>query len=57
MRGVVGGVEASGAGNARRCGTADACECYFPAFQFVVWAGKPRARGLDAAMFETHGQA
>jgi hypothetical protein len=22
----------------------DTCERYFPAFQFVVWAGKPRAR-------------
>ena len=43
---LAGGVEAS----SRQCeallGTAlDACERYFPAFQFVVWAGKPRARG------------
>ena len=39
-------------------GTAlDACERYFPAFQFVVWAGKGAREALDAAMFETQGQA
>ena len=35
----------------------DACEGYFPAFQFVVWAGKPAREALDAAMFETSGEA
>ena len=35
----------------------DACERYFPAFQFVVWAGKQAREALDAAMFETQGQA
>jgi hypothetical protein len=35
----------------------DACERYFPAFQFVVWAGKSSREALDAAMFETSGQA
>jgi hypothetical protein len=35
----------------------DACEGYFPAFQFVVWAGKPAREALDAAMFETAGRA
>ena len=54
---LAGGVEAS-----RQCesllGTAlEACERYFPAFQFVVWAGKPAREALDAAMFETQGQA
>ena len=34
----------------------DACERYFPAFQFVVWAGKPAREALDAAMFETQGR-
>ena len=39
-------------------GTAlDACERYFPAFQFVVWAGKSAREALDAAMFETAGEA
>ena len=55
---LAGGVEASG----RQCevllGTAlDSCERYFPAFQFIVWAGKPAREALDAAMFETQGQA
>jgi hypothetical protein len=55
---LAGGVEASG----RQCqalldAALDACERYFPAFQFVVWAGKPARAALDAAMFETHGQA
>ena len=55
---LAGGVEASG----RQCeavlGTAlDACERYFPAFQFVLWAGKPAREALDAAMFETSGEA
>jgi hypothetical protein len=35
----------------------DACERYFPAFQFVVWAGKSAREALDAAMFDTSGQA
>ncbi len=55
---LAGGVEASG----RQCETLlstalDACERYYPAFQFVVWAGKPAREALDAAMFETAGQA
>jgi hypothetical protein len=55
---LAGGVEASG----RQCevllATAlDACERYYPAFQFVVWAGKSAREALDAAMFETAGQA
>jgi hypothetical protein len=35
----------------------EACERYFPAFQFVVWAGKSAREALDAALFETSGQA
>jgi hypothetical protein len=39
-------------------GTAvDTCERYFPAFQFVLWAGKSAREALDAAMFETSGEA
>jgi hypothetical protein len=39
-------------------GTAcDACERYFPAYQFVVWAGEGAEESLQAAMFETRGQA
>jgi hypothetical protein len=33
------------------------CERYFQAFQFVVWAGKPAREALNAAMFETSGEA
>jgi hypothetical protein len=35
----------------------DACERYFPAFQFVVWAGKPAREAMEASMFETSGEA
>jgi hypothetical protein len=34
-----------------------ACERYFPAFQFVVWAGKSAAEAMSAAMFDTAGEA
>jgi len=55
---LAGGVEAS----SRQCEALlvtalDACERYYPAYQFVVWAGKPAREALDAAMFETAGQA
>jgi len=55
---LAGGAAASG----RQCeavlGTAlDACERYFPAFQFVVWAGKSAREAMDSAMFETSGEA
>lgn len=55
---LAGGIEASG----RQCEALlalalDACERYYPAFQFVVWAGKSARDALDAAMFETAGQA
>lgn len=35
----------------------DACERYFQAFQFVVWAGRPAQEALDSALFETQGTA
>jgi hypothetical protein len=55
---LLAGVNASG----RQCeavlGAAlDACERYFPAFQFVVWAGKSAREAMDSAMFETSGEA
>jgi hypothetical protein len=34
-----------------------ACERYYPAFQFVVWAGKSASEAMGAAMFETAGEA
>jgi len=55
---LAGGVAASG----RQCeavlGSAlDASERYYPAFQFVVWAGKSAREAMDSAMFETSGEA
>jgi len=29
-----------------------ACERYYPAFQFVVWAGKSATDAMSAAMFD-----
>ena len=55
---LAGGVEASGKQCESLLGTAlDACERNFTAFQFVVWAGKSAREALDAAMFETSGEA
>ncbi|HVB88693.1 MAG TPA: YbjN domain-containing protein [Beijerinckiaceae bacterium] len=34
-----------------------ACERYYQAFQFVLWAGKGAREALDSAMFETAGEA
>jgi hypothetical protein len=35
----------------------EACERYYQAFQFVVWAGKSAAEAFETAMFETAGEA
>jgi len=35
----------------------DSCERYFPAFQYVVWAGKSARESMDATLFETAGEA
>jgi hypothetical protein len=55
---LAGGVAASG----RQCeallsGAIETCERYYQAFQFVVWAGKTAREALEAAMFETSGEA
>ncbi|HEX4765545.1 MAG TPA: YbjN domain-containing protein [Lichenihabitans sp.] len=34
-----------------------ACDRYYQAFQFVLWAGKSPREALDSAMFETQGEA
>jgi hypothetical protein len=55
---LAGGVEASGSQCESLLATAvEACERHFPALQFVVWAGKSAREALDAAMFETSGEA
>jgi len=55
---LAGGMEPSG----RQCevlleAALDACERYYQAFQFVVWAGKGAREAMDAAMFDTAGEA
>ncbi|MCK1362592.1 YbjN domain-containing protein [Bradyrhizobium sp. 199] len=53
-----GGLTAStGQCEAMLAGAIHACERYFPAFQFVVWAGKTTTEAMDAAMFDTVGEA
>jgi hypothetical protein len=55
---LTGGLTASGEQCQSLLGTAlEACEGYFPGFQFVVWAGKTAREALDATMFETSGEA
>jgi hypothetical protein len=55
---LVGGAEP----NASQCETVlqiavNACERYYQAFQFVVWAARGAREALDSAMFETCGKA
>ena len=35
----------------------DACERYYQAFQFVLWAGEAPSEALSAVLFETRGEA
>ena len=35
----------------------EACERYFQAFQFVLWAGRTPREALDFVLFETEGEA
>ena len=35
----------------------EACERYYQAFQYVVWAGKEAREALTSTMFETEGRA
>jgi hypothetical protein len=55
---LTGGIAASG----RQCETllstaVEACERYYQAFQFVLWAGKSARAALESTMFETLGEA
>jgi len=53
-----GGLTASAAQcEAMLVGAIHGCERYYPAFQFVVWAGKTAAEAMGAAMFDTEGEA
>lgn len=35
----------------------EACERYFPAFQYVIWAGKSAESAVESSLFETMGHA
>lgn len=35
----------------------ESCERFYPAFQFVLWAGKSAREALDLSMFDTVGSA
>jgi hypothetical protein len=53
-----GGVEPNSSQVERLLLTAiEACERYFQAFQFVVWAGKTAPEALEGVLFETVGEA
>ena len=55
---LTGGVAATDAQCEALLATAvEACERYYQAFQFVVWAGKSAREALDATLFETSGKA
>lgn len=55
---LTGGMSATGPQCESLLATAlEACERYYQAFQFVLWAGKSAGEALDAVMFETSGQA
>ena len=55
---LTGGVEPSSNQCEAMLGTAiEACERYYQAFQFVVWAGKPAPEALAVSLFETVGYA
>jgi hypothetical protein len=55
---LTGGIEASGAQCESLLSTAvEACERYYEAFQFVIWAGKSARSALESNMFETVGEA
>jgi len=52
------GIAASSAQcEAMLAGAITACERYYPALQFVVWAGKSAPDAMSAAMFDTEGEA
>jgi hypothetical protein len=55
---LAGGAELNGPQCESVLGNAvTACERYYQAFQFVIWAGKSAREALDTAMLETRGEA
>lgn len=35
----------------------DTCQRFYPAMQFVIWAGHSAAEAIDLSLLETHGEA
>ena len=54
---LAGAVTHAGQCEALLKGALEACERYYQAFQFVLWAGKPADDALAAIMIETQGHA
>jgi hypothetical protein len=55
---LTGGAEPTDEQAAALISTAvEACERYFQAFQFVVWAGKSAKEAVEGALLETAGEA
>jgi len=55
---LIGGAQPSGPQCAALLDNAlSTCERYYQAFQFVLWAGKSARDALEAATFETKGEA
>ena len=55
---MTGGADADGRQFEAILSTAvSACDRYYQAFQFVLWAGKSPREALDSVMFETEGEA
>jgi hypothetical protein len=52
-----GGTASDGQCEALLGAALDACERYYQAFQFVLWAGKSASEAIDATLFETSGRA
>ena len=52
-----GTVATTGQCEALLCWALEACERYYQAFQYVVWAGKNSREALTGTMFETEGQS
>jgi hypothetical protein len=55
---LAGGAKASGGQCAAMLDSAiEACDRFYQAFHFVVWAGKSAREAFEAAIFETEGEA
>ena len=55
---LAGGAEANAAQCEALIGNAvHTCERYFPAFQFVLWAGKKAEDAMESTLLETAGEA